>query len=152
MCRRVRDQTSLDIDSDVGAALTHVGRQSDIAQETWVARVRSEWINPWFNAEPWHAVRTIVSALAKQLIGGIHVTQAHMDAGNLAWAEVLALGRFVHMLKQLFGLVLPARHSENVCLQGQDGQTLVPLRASLQIVYRLCESLAGSLSRAASKY
>ena len=53
------------------------------------------------------------------------VAKAHVHSGYFVRAEVLVLGRVLHVPERRFGLLSPARDRKNVRLQRQNGQAVV---------------------------
>ena len=116
------------------------GAKPYVAQERSIAGVQTESIEPWLNAQPWHAVGTLVGPLAKQLVRRFVVAEACVDRGNFVRAEISVLRRFLHLPDDGGRLGLPARDRKDVRLQRPNGQAVVQLHGSLQVVEGFVEA------------
>src|SRR4029079_12195030 len=96
-------------------------------------------MQPGAGPQPRHAVGALGGTLAKQVVGGIHVTKTYIHRGNFVRTEVLVFGGVLHAPDQRFGLFLQSGDRENMRLQGENGQTVVQLRSFLYVFNRLFE-------------
>jgi hypothetical protein len=111
------------------------GIKADFAQQAGIARVGTERFNPRLDAEPRHAVGSLLDPLTKPPVGGVAVAEAHVCGADLVRAEILLAGDVLHTVDHLFCLVLQARDGQDDGLQRQDRRALIQSFGFLDIRY-----------------